>query len=134
MKKSLFIVALALGFAVSTVNAKNTVTTLNNLNIVKTKTSVSPFCASIAKGDIETVKKLIELGADVNKKSNGMTPVMYAAKFNRVAILKLLVANGAELDKKCDKGYTAEKYAELSNAQDALKAISEITDKKNRKA
>ncbi|GAA0739864.1 MULTISPECIES: ankyrin repeat domain-containing protein [Flavobacteriaceae] len=131
MKKTVIILAIALGFSFSTFA---TTTTSNNFKIVKAENSVSPFCASIAKGDFETVKKLIELGADVNQKSNGMTPLMYAAKFNRVEILKLLVENGADLKKKSDKGYTAEKYAELSNAQDAIKAINHFESQKKRKA
>ena len=93
---------------------------------VISKVTVSPFCTSIAKGDFETVKKLIELGADVNKKSNGMTPLMYAAKYNRVEIIKLLVEQGAKIDAKSDSGHTAFKYAEMSNAQDALKTISHL--------
>jgi hypothetical protein len=120
MKKSVIIIAIALGFSATTLNAINSVMTTNTLEFVKAKVLVSPFCTSIAKGDIETVKKLIELGADINKKSNGMTPVMYAAKYNRTEILKLLVSHGADLDKKSDKELTAKKYAELSNAKDAL--------------
>lgn len=88
--------------------------------VEKTKIkNVNPFCIAIAKGDYVTVQKLIELGEDVNTKSNGMTPLMYAARFNRINIIKLLLANGANAKLKCDKGYTALKYAELSNAKDA---------------
>ena len=72
------------------------------------------------KGDLETVSKLIDLGQDVNKKSNGLTPAMYAAKFNRVDILKLLLEKGAKLKIKSEKGMTAEQYAKLSNATDIL--------------
>ena len=84
------------------------------------KISVSPFCLAIVKGDLETVKKLIELGADVNEKSKGMTPAMYAAKYNKTAILQLLVKHGAEIKKKSEKGLTAMDYAKQSNATDAL--------------
>ena len=87
---------------------------------------------SIAKGDFETVVKLINLGTDVNQKSNGMTPAMYAAKFNRCEILKLLINNGAQLKVKSDKGMTAKKYAELSNAKEA-KAIIENALKASKK-
>lgn len=126
MKKTVIIIAIALGFSVTSLNAKNTVANLSNYEKVISKVTVSPFCTSIAKGDFETVKKLIELGADVNKKSNGMTPLMYAAKYNRVEIIKLLVEQGAKIDAKSDSGHTAFKYAEMSNAQDALKTISHL--------
>lgn len=120
MKKTVIITAIALGFSITTLNARTLVVSSHSNEIVKPITSVSPFCQSIAKGDLETVKKLIELGTDVNQKSNGMTPAMYAARYNRVEILKLLVEKGAKLDVKSDKGYKAIKYAELSNAKDAL--------------
>jgi ankyrin repeat protein len=45
---------------------------------------------------------------------------MYAAKYNKVEILKLLVKHGADLRKRSDKGFTAKRYAQLSNAKEAL--------------
>ncbi len=84
---------------------------------------VNTFCMAIVKGDIDTVKKMIALGQDVNEKSNGKTPAMYAARYNKVEILKVLVKNGANLSKKCDQGHTAKDYAKLSNAQDVLKYL-----------
>ena len=52
-----------------------------------------------------------------------MTPAMFAARYNKAEILELLIANGANLKTKSDKGYTAEKIAELSNASDALEVL-----------
>ena len=90
MKKSVVIIAIALGFSFTTLNATN-----DNVNTstyeTTIKKAVDPICISIVKGDMDTVKKLIELGQDVNKKSNGLTPAMYAAKYNRLDILKLLL-------------------------------------------
>ena len=120
MKKTIIITAIALGFSVTTLTAKTSISESNVLEFVNTKPSISPLCKSIVKGDIETVKKLIELGVNINEKSNGMTPAMYAARFNKVKILKLLVKHGADLKIKSDKGYKVEKYAELSNAKEAL--------------
>ena len=131
MKKTLIISAMALCFSVVSVNAKSANSNFENY----TKTTVfkvSPFCVSIAKGDIETVRKLINLGADVNAKSNGMTPVMYAAKFNRTEILKLLIANGAKLKVKSDKGMTALKYAEIHKAKEAHAVLKEAMSKKKK--
>ena len=84
---------------------------------------------SIAKGDTEIVKKLIANGEDVNRKSNGLTPVMYAAKYNRTEILLLLIANGANVKTKCNKGYTALAYAKATNAKDAQLIIEEVLAK-----
>ncbi|MEM5564071.1 ankyrin repeat domain-containing protein [Psychroserpens sp. AS72] len=122
MKKSAVIIAIALGFSFTTLHATNDIVTTSTYETV-TKRAVDPFCISIVKGDLETVTKLIELGQDVNKKSNGLTPAMYAAKYNRLDILKLLVEKGAKLDVKSAKGMTAQKYAEASNAKDALAYI-----------
>ncbi|WOD42352.1 ankyrin repeat domain-containing protein [Hwangdonia lutea] len=124
MKKTIIISAIALCFSVVSVNAKSMNETVKDYS-VEAVVQVSPFCVSIAKGDLETVKKLISLGADINKKSNGMTPVMYAAKYNRTDILKFLIAKGAKLKTKCPKGLTAVKYAERSNAKEALAILKD---------
>jgi hypothetical protein len=132
MKKSIIISAIALCFSIVTVNATPTsvvTTTYETFALPK----VSSFCVSIAKGDIETVKKLIDRGEDINEKSNGMTPVMYAAKFNRTEILELLIAKGANLKAKSDRGYTAAKYAELHGAHDAAAIIEEALAKKKKR-
>jgi len=123
MKKTAIIIAIAFGFSITSLNASNEVSQTNDLEVI-TKIKVSPFCMAIVKGDIETVKKLIELGTDVNEKSNGMTPAMYAAKFNRVEILKVLVNNGAKLKLKSSKGMTVAKLAKLSNAVDVTDYIN----------
>ena len=122
MKKSVVIIAIALGFSFTAVHATNDNVTFSTYETTL-KRAVNPFCISIAKGDIDTVKKLIELGQDVNKKSNGLTPAMYAAKYNRLDILKLLVEKGAKLNVKSGKGMTAAEYAELSNAKATLAFI-----------
>ncbi|WP_323786850.1 ankyrin repeat domain-containing protein [Psychroserpens sp.] len=126
MKKSVVIVAIAMAFSVTALNAKNVISNSSNYEMVTKKTTVSPFCMSIVKGDIETVEKLIALGANVNKTSNGLTPAMYAARYNRLDILKILVENGAKLKTKSDKGLTAEKYAEASNAKEALSYLQSL--------
>ena len=84
---------------------------------------VSTFCKAIVKGDFETVKRLIDLGEDVNQKSVGMTPAMFAARFNKAEILQLLIDKGADLKMRSNQGFTVRKYAELSNATDALAVL-----------
>ena len=126
MKKSVVIVAIAMAFSVTALNAKNVISNTSTYEVLAKKTTVSPFCVSIAKGDIETVQKLIDLGINVNKTSNGLTPAMYAAKYNRLDILKILVENGAKLKAKSNKGMTAKKYAEISNAKDALMYLKSL--------
>ncbi len=115
---------------VSLVLAKDPVKSLETYKVEKTEVvNVSPFCISIAKGDYEMVKKMVELGTEVNKTSEGMTPLMYAARYNRVEIIKLLVANGAAINVKDKKGFTALKYAELSGADNAKSLLLELKKK-----
>ena len=134
MKKSIIISAIALCFSIVSVNATPLSSTVNYE--VEAFFKVNSFCVSIAKGDIETVKKLISRGANVNEKSNGMTPVMYAAKFNRTDILELLITHGANLKAKSDKKMTALKYAQLHGATDAeaiiVKAVADAKAKKRK--
>ncbi|WP_136479988.1 ankyrin repeat domain-containing protein [Cognatitamlana onchidii] len=132
MKKTIIISAVALCFSILTVNAETDHPVVKNYD-VEAFFKVNSFCVSIAKGDFETVKKLIDRGADVNAKSNGMTPAMYAAKFNRVEILNLLIAEGANLKARSDKKMTAADYAELHGAKDALAIIEQATAKKKKK-
>ncbi len=91
------------------------------------KVELNAFCKAIMKGDINTVKQLIDLGEDVNKKSLGMTPAIFAARYNKAKILKVLIANGADLGKKCNKGWTIEKYAKISNSKEVLAILLENT-------
>ncbi|ALJ04773.1 hypothetical protein APS56_06385 [Pseudalgibacter alginicilyticus] len=128
MKKTIVITSMALCLSFVTVNAKVS-SSFSNSFIETIIPKVSPFCISIAKGDIETVKKLIELGSDVNQKSNGMTPIMYAAKFNRTDILKLLISKGAKLNMKSDTGKTALDYAKLHKATDAAVILEDALSK-----
>ncbi|WP_308990586.1 ankyrin repeat domain-containing protein [Mariniflexile litorale] len=129
MKKTIIFSAIALCFSLGSVYAKTTNLNVENQNVA-TVFKVNSFCVSIVKGDLETVKKLLSLGEDVNQKSNGMTPVMYAAKYNRTEILKLLIDKGANLKAKSDKNKTAADYAKLHGATDAYAIIEEALSKK----
>lgn len=131
MKKTIIISAFALCFSIITVNAKTELKSKKPLQ-VQAITGVNPFCISIVKGDLETVKKLIELGEDVNEKSNGLTPAMYAAKFNRADILKLLISKGANLKAKSSKGITALKYAQMHKAIHTESILKNALSKKKK--
>ncbi|MBF8148444.1 ankyrin repeat domain-containing protein [Winogradskyella sp. F6397] len=129
MKKTVIVLALALGFSMSNVNASNDLLT-SDLNEVIVKTiEVSPLCKAVATGNLEEVNKLIKAGANVNAKSNGMMPIHYAAKYNRVEIIKVLITAGSKIHQSCDKGYTAVRHAQKSNAKDAEMFLKRFKNK-----
>lgn len=123
MKKSIVYLGIALmAFSsVSLASNANCISNQKTLNIFyKSPASLS---VAISKGDIEMVKKFIEEGTNVNKKSNGMTLLMYAARYNKVEIIEYLLQKGADRDIKDSQGFTALKHAELSNAIDAIAVL-----------
>ncbi|MBN4083010.1 ankyrin repeat domain-containing protein, partial [bacterium AH-315-A23] len=110
-------------------------TDFENLYSFEYSMSVNAFCKLIQMGNYDAVKALIEGGIDVNQKSMGLTPLMFAARHNKVNITKLLIKNGAKLKVRSDrKNITALKWAELSNAKDTYKVIKEaLEDQKGKK-
>ena len=119
MKKSAVLLALALGFSISNLSATNEILTSNTDAVAVYSDEVSPLCKAVATGDVDEVNKLIKEGTDVNKKSNGMLPIHYAAKFNRVDMIKILITAGSEIHTPCDKGLTALRHAEKTHADEA---------------
>lgn len=133
MQKTIMLSVLVLAISVQTLKAATLETFTQTF--VETTTSLikgsenHPLHLAVIKGDLETVKKLIELGADVNEKRNSMTPAMYAARHNRVEILKVLIDNGANLKTRCMNGYNAARYAKISGATEAEALIMETLGK-----
>lgn len=80
---------------------------------------VSPLSKAVATGNLAEVEKLIKASADVNAKSNGMQLIHYAAQYNRVNLIKVLITVGSEIHTPCDQGYTALGYAKNAKAEDA---------------
>ncbi|CAL2081975.1 ankyrin repeat domain-containing protein [Tenacibaculum sp. 190524A02b] len=125
MKKFL-VTTLVLVLSFSTMNATNSIE--DNKTTTTKYFRLSTFCKMIQSGDYEAVAAFVKNGTDINRKSMGLTPVMYAARYNRTKILKLLIDKGARLKTKSDKGHTALDYAKMSKATesyDLLKAALE---------
>ncbi len=129
MRKAIFMIALIVGASFTTANAtENNNETVNTNEVTVTKiVKVNPFCVAIAKGDFDTVKRMIQFGENVNRTSNGKTPLMYAARYNRVKIASLLLENGARLTPKDENGQTAIDYAESAKANDVKKILIEAS-------
>jgi ankyrin repeat protein len=125
MKKSVIYLGAALvAFANVSMASNHNVVSKNQIEV--TNFFSSPLNVAISKGDVESVKKFIEYGADVNKISEDMSPLMVAARYNKVEIIKILLASGAKPGDKNEKGYTALKYAELSKAEDCISILKDL--------
>lgn len=120
MKKTIIYLGITLMAFSSLSFASNTNFIGNQKTLNIFSESPSTLAIAISKGEIETVKQFIESGTKVNKKLNGLTPLMYAARYNKVEIIKYLLQKGADLNIKDSQGFTALKHAELSNAYEAI--------------
>ncbi|MGK0413317.1 MAG: ankyrin repeat protein [Polaribacter sp.] len=127
MKKIILSAIICLLMTSTSTNAITKKSEVKIKPIEKTYYDVNAFCKLIQMGNYEAVKTLIEKGEDVNKKSNGLTPLMFAARHNKSKIAKLLIDNGAKLKIKATNGarMTALEMAERSKAFDAVKVIKE---------
>ncbi|CAM3731833.1 ankyrin repeat domain-containing protein [Flavobacterium chungbukense] len=125
MKKSVIYLGVALLSLGNVAMASNGTSSFKN-KVERTKNFATPLTVAISKGDLETVKKFIEYGADVNQMSEDLSPLMTAARYNKVEIIKVLLASGARANEKNDKGFTALKYAELSNATEAIAILKDL--------
>jgi ankyrin repeat protein len=123
MKKSVIVLGLALVTFTNSSFASNVEKAIIKKEFVQSE--ITPLCAAIIKGDVVAVKKIIEYGANLEETTNNLTPLMVAARYNKTEIIKLLLANGAKKSTKNDRGLTALKCAELSNAQDAIAILKE---------
>lgn len=124
MKKSIIYLGVALIALTNLAQASN----INHKSFTSASHiyyDISPLNVAICKGDIETVKRLIEYGANVNKVSGGLTPLMTAARYNKVEILKLLLEKGANPHTTAENGYNALKFAEVSKAVDAVAILKQ---------
>ncbi|MDA6072735.1 ankyrin repeat domain-containing protein [Flavobacterium sp. AC] len=125
MKKSVIYLGVALvAFANVSMASNQTSFVQPQMEIVNSFST--PLNVAVGKGDLEFVKKLIEYGANVNEISEDLSPLMIAARYNKVDILRVLLANGASASVRNEKGFTALKYAQLSNATEAIAILKDL--------
>ena len=126
--KKFVLTALAIALSFGTITAAST----SYEAPVKTNLeypNVSTFCKLIRAGNFEAVKAMVENGTDINRKSTGLTPLMFAARYNKADIVQLLIDNGAKLKTKSERGYTALEYAKMSKAHESYKVIAKALGK-----
>jgi ankyrin repeat protein len=126
MKNLIYTFGIIATMSLSNVAIANVNPTDKNAKVATTSIkNVAPLSIAVAKSDLNTVKKFIEFGADIEVKTevNGMTPLMYAARYNNTSMIKLLLDNGADVTAVSKLGFTALKYAELSGATAATELL-----------
>jgi len=128
MRKSVIAFGILFSVAFTSVQANVNPNNNNLRSITATTKNVAPISLAVAQNDYSTVKRFLELGSDVEAKDKTMrmTPIMYAARYNNVALIKLLVANGANAEETSKLGLTALEYAKLSNASDAISFLENL--------
>ena len=126
MKKSIVYLGMALVAFTNVSLASNTSIIKDQNMITEQLFDATPLNVAISKGDIKSVLKFIEYGADVNERTEDMTPLMTAARYNKVEIIKILLAQGARPGDKNEKGFTALKYAQISNATEAVAILKDL--------
>ena len=89
MKKLILVFALFTGVLVSAKSIEPNYLISSSYSYYLT--NVNSFCKEIQMGNYEMVETLINEGVDVNKKSTGLTPLMFAARHNKAKIAALLI-------------------------------------------
>tara|TARA_Y100001947_G_scaffold95057_1_gene81040 strand:+ start:2753 stop:3157 length:405 start_codon:yes stop_codon:yes gene_type:complete len=128
MKKSIFTFALALVLTSGITTASEAHPSLSNSSEYPVEKlaalNLNSLCKAIIAGNYDMVTQLIQMGEDINQKSLGKTPAMYAARYNKADILSLLIEKGADLSVKSDQEkQTAEEFAVNSNAKETIEVL-----------
>ncbi len=84
-----------------------------------------PLMQAIEKGDVLSVKNLVQSGIDINFPLNGFTPLATAAQKNALPIMQLLLEHGAHVEgnTKAHDNITPLSLAVLENHVDATKLL-----------
>ena len=69
------------------------------------------------------VKELLEFGMDPNKRRNGTTPLIRAARRNQPMVIKELIKAGADINDTDDDGFTPLMIAALNGYFEAMNAL-----------
>ena len=69
------------------------------------------FIHNSQEGNITAIELMLKAGMNVNTMYNGHCALHYASSKGRDEIVNLLIANGAEIDKKTDTGNTSLSYS-----------------------
>lgn len=87
--------------------------------------SYVPLVFAFKKDAMESLDHLLKIPSiDINKSCTGKTPVLYAAKYGKLDILKKLIAHGADI-RITNKGRSAIDYAKRYKHRDVYEYLKE---------
>lgn len=93
--------------------------------------SASALHNAARDGDVARLNRLLDAGGNVDARlrgtgdqvSEGMTPLMTAAKSDQIDCVRLLLARGARVDAQSNWGWMAETYADHFHASEDVRAM-----------
>ncbi len=76
-------------------------------------------------GDLAAVTMLVEQGVSVDAENqNGLTPLMFAARFRHAPVVAYLIEQGADVNRKAKNGLTAMRIARENGDQAVIDLLS----------
>jgi ankyrin repeat protein len=96
------------------------------IDMINGKASLNKsLMTAVDNGQIDTVKVLLDKGANINVvDNNGLTLLMYAAKSGSADMAKLLLSRGAKINVKCKmKGYSAIMFATMFGTGETVQVL-----------
>ncbi len=82
---------------------------------------------AVRHGSVKIVKLLIEAGANVNARSGGETPLIYASLLNKYEEkVKILIEAGANINAVNTEGFTALMKAAISGSEENVKDVNRL--------
>lgn len=89
---------------------------------------------AVKNGDVKAVEKLIPFGFRLNEVyTDGYTMLLLAAKYGHLDVMKVLLANGADIEYRV-KGFDAESFAKLREDDNMLNFIRNYKTEKAKKS
>jgi ankyrin repeat protein/caspase domain-containing protein len=85
--------------------------------------ATTPLMQAVKKGDINSVKPLLDQGADVNETFYGETALMVASYYGPIEIVKMLLNRGADVNIVRGDGWSALSYAASGRQTDTVKLL-----------
>jgi ankyrin repeat protein len=89
----------------------------------------TPLDQAVGEGHKKIIAFLIKSGADVNQKTANGTALHTACAYGKFEIAKTLVKNGANVQIKDEKGWTAKSYAKYYKRKKLVNYLDRVLNK-----